>query len=220
MTFNLNPVEARIIGVLIEKQVATPDYYPLTLKALTTACNQKTNRQPVMNLDEAGVTDALDSLRKQHLVWQVASHGSRTYKYSHNLKDVTDFYKRELAVLCELLLRGPQTPGELRSRTARLYEFEERSDVERIIEGLMAHESGPFIVKLPRQPGRKEHRYAHLFSEVDLSETEDVYVTSAPMTDKAVQKELIEALEQKVTDLQADLERLREEFMAFKQQFE
>ncbi len=221
MTFNLNPVEARILGVLIEKQTATPDYYPLTLNALVTAVNQKTNRNPVMKLDEAAVTDALDSLRKQRLVWQVATHGSRTHKYRHNLKDeVADFYKRELTVLCELLLRGPQTAGELRTRTTRLFEFQDLPEVEHIIGGLMTHESGPFVVKLPRRPGRKEHRYAHLFSEVDSSETQYEFDSSPQVMDKASKNERIEALEEKVAGMQSELERLRDEFLAFKQEFE
>ena len=220
MTFNLNPIESRILGVLIEKQMATPDYYPLTLNALVTACNQKTNREPVMNLEEVGVVDALDSLRKQHLIWQVATHGSRTQKYEHNMKDVTDFYKRELAILCELLLRGPQTAGELRTRTSRLFEFQGLPEVERTIDALMTHESGPFVVKLPRQPGRKEHRYAHLFSEVDLSQIQYEPAPPAPMMGMNAEKERITALEQKVVDLQSRLDRLHEQFTAFKQQFE
>ena len=123
MEHSLNPIEIRILGVLAEKQMTTPDYYPLTLNALITGCNQKTNRNPVMDLDTETVSAALYQLRRQRLVFQVKTHGSRTLKYEHHLQSLADFSKSELAVLSMLLLRGPQTPGELRSRTARLCEF-------------------------------------------------------------------------------------------------
>ena len=221
MEFELNAVECRILGVLIEKQMATPEYYPLTLNALVNGCNQKSSREPVMNLEIEEVEQALDSLRKQHLVWQVRTHGSRVSKYEHNMKDVAEFTQRELAVLCQLLLRGPQTTGEIRNRTVRLAEFNGLPAVEHTLSKLMAHEKGPFAVKLPRQPGYKESRYAHLFTTVDLEAyaAEDAF--PEPRVRAAnVDNERIELLEKKVDQLQAQLEELTGQFMALKAQFE
>jgi len=163
MDILLNPVEARILGSLIEKQITTPDYYPLTLNALTAACNQKSNRDPVMNLDEKAVVRGLDSLREKQLSWQIKTVGSRTSKYEHNMKGMFKFSRQEIGILCVLLLRGPQTVGELRSRALRLHKFNEMSEVEAVLQGLTEREDGPFVIKLPRQTGRKEHRYDHLF---------------------------------------------------------
>ena len=140
----LDPVEVRILGVLIEKQMATPDYYPLSLNAVCTACNQRSNREPVMDLDEAAVQAAVDRLRNRRLVWQIRTHGSRIPKYRHNLEEVADFSDREMAVLCVLFLRGPQTAGELRQRTVRLAEFHALPAVEHTLQKLAGREEGPF----------------------------------------------------------------------------
>jgi hypothetical protein len=221
MKYAINAVEARILGVLIEKQLSTPEYYPLTLNALINACNQKSNRDPVMSLDEAVVVGALDSLRKQHLVWQIMTHGSRTPKYEHNMKDVAAFSEGQLAVLCELMLRGPQTIGELRTRTARLTEFYGLSDVEHTLKKLMSDESGPFVVQLSRRPGHKECRYAHLFCEVDASEDADESPANEPLTRKAdADYRRIDILEKKVDELQTALSDLRDQFLEFKRELE
>ncbi|MDZ7833530.1 MAG: YceH family protein [Desulfobacterales bacterium] len=223
MEVTLNPVESRILGALIEKQMATPDYYPLTLNALVNACNQKNNRNPVLSLDSSEVELALNSLREQRLVWQVRTHGSRAPKYEQNLNDFADFSRRQLALICELLLRGPQTPGELRTRASRLIEFQGVRAVEYTLTKLMEHEKGPFVTQLPRRPGHKENRYAHLFAEVD-EETESAAEASVAAPDVQAVSDgdnaRIEALEQQVSELSEQLRQLAEEFRAFKAEFE
>lgn len=220
-TYNLSPVEGRVLGVLIEKQMATPDYYPMTLNSLTAGCNQKTNRDPVMNLDEDAVVEALESLRSQHLVWQVKTQGSRVSKFEHNMQEVASFSTPELAILCLLLVRGAQTAGELRSRTGRLATFPGLEAVEHHLRRLQEHENGPFVVKLPRQPGHKESRYCHLLSEVSDQEPspENGTEVKAPPVggfDKAV----IERLEDRVVSLEAELKALKQEFDDFRRQFD
>lgn len=222
MKYALTPVETRILGSLIEKQLSTPEYYPLTLNALVNACNQKSNRDPVFSLDEAAVVQALDSLRRQHLVWQVATQGSRVPKYEHNLKEVAGFSDFELAVLCELLLRGPQTVGELRTRASRMAEFFGLSDVEHTLKKLIAHEAGPFAVQLPRRPGHKENRYAQLFSGTDMAEDADESPETASETrssDEDLNRRLA-VLEKIVADLQGAFADLRDQFMEFKKELE
>lgn len=227
MDIRLNAIEARILGVLIEKEMATPDYYPLTLNALVNACNQKSNREPVMDVDATDVTAGLDSLRSQRLVWQVRVQGSRAPKYEHNLKDFAEFSRREMALLCELLLRGPQTPGELRLRAGRLVEFESLPEVEHLLQKLANHEKGPLVVKLPRAPGRKEHRYMHLFGGEFDEETFEMASVAAPDVQamaggggRTSAGERVAALEQQVADLEGRVEELRKEFLEFKRQFE
>jgi hypothetical protein len=218
MQINLNPIEARVLGVLIEKQMSTPDYYPLTLNALVNACNQKTNRDPVLEMDQSSVEQALDSLRSQRLAWQVKVQGSRSLKYEHNMKSIVEFSDRELAVLCELMLRGPQTVGELRTRTTRLTDFPNLAVVEQTIQKLETHENGPFVAELPRRPGQKENRYAHLFSDIDPSD-----LSPEPLTiiqDMHPQNERLEILEKKVEDLSRELNALKEQFLTFKEEFE
>jgi uncharacterized protein YceH (UPF0502 family) len=173
MTLKLTPTTERVLGALIEKQMSTPDTYPLTLNALVNACNQKTNRDPVLGLDVETVQTAVDALRQQRLVWQVMTQGSRVPKYEVHLDDVAIFNDRQLAILCELLLRGQQTPGELRTHTARLTDFPAVAAVERALQTLSDHDNGPFVVKLPRQPGHKENRYRHLLGSEE-----------APLADK------------------------------------
>jgi uncharacterized protein len=169
MNIEFSSIEARVIGCLIEKEITTPDQYPLSLNALTNACNQKTNREPVLELTEATVQQAVDSLMKKYLVSdKSAGYGGRVTKYKHRFCNTEfgslKFSKQELGILCVLLLRGPQTPGELRSRTNRLCDFADAAQVESTIKGLMEREDGPFVARLPRVAGARESRYAHLFS--------------------------------------------------------
>ncbi|MFZ5573541.1 MAG: YceH family protein [Thermodesulfobacteriota bacterium] len=219
--FVLSAVDARVLGVLIEKQITTPDYYPLTLNGLVTACNQKTNRDPVMELDEETVLQSLDGLKAHHLVWQIKTAGSRTQKYEHNLKDVADLQVSELAVLCELLLRGPQTAGELRSRTARLTEFHGLAAVEHTLKKLMEHEKGPFAARLPRQPGHKECRYVQLLSgseEYPEDAASDPGIAAEDFS--GLERDRIADLERRVAVLSDELDRLKSQFGEFKRQFE
>src|SRR5438046_3014415 len=159
----LNEVECRVLGALVEKEAATPEYYPLSLNALVNACNQKSNRDPVMNLDEAAVREALHSLEGQSLVRSVSPADTRVTKYEHRLQEAYNFYRHEIAILCLLLLRGPQTPGELRSRSERLHTFDDLGAVQWSLQHLMKREP-PLVKPLPRQPGTKETRYGHLLS--------------------------------------------------------
>lgn len=226
MDIQLTPVEARVLGALLEKEMTTPDYYPLTLNALITACNQKTNREPVMALDETAVEEALTPLRNQRLAFQVKTHGSRTLKYKHNLEQVSDFSPRERALLCLLLLRGPQTAGELRTRSARMAEFPSLSAVEATLEKLTDSEAGPFVTQLPRGPGQKENRYAHLFGEGDPAEEVSHAWTVVPSgpdeipADAPAAKDRLAELEDRVEGLASEMAALREAFADFKRQFE
>lgn len=158
----LNTVEARVLGALIEKQLTTPDYYPLTLNALLAACNQKNNRDPVTAFDEPTVLAATESLREKKLAWQVFLAGNRVPKFRHAITDIYHVPEETVPSLCELLLRGPQTAAELRGRTERMGVLPANVDVELILQQLVTHQEGPFAVKLPREPGRREQRYAHL----------------------------------------------------------
>ncbi len=221
MDILLNPVEARILGSLIEKQITTPDYYPLTLNALTAACNQKSNRDPVMSLDEKAVLRGLDGLREKQLSWQIKTVGSRTSKYEHNLKGMFKFSRQEIGILCLLLLRGPQTLGELKSRTLRIHSFNDLTEVEAVLQGLTEKQDGTFVIKLPRQTGRKEHRYAHLFcGEPEIKEEAEFPGPEAARLKVMAENERIAELEQKVADLQADVEELKQRFLEFRKQFE
>jgi uncharacterized protein YceH (UPF0502 family) len=169
MNIEFSANESRIIGCLIEKEITTPDQYPLSLNALTNACNQKTNRDPVLELSETVVQQSVDTLMKKYMVSdKSAGYGGRVTKYKHRFCNTEfgslKFSKQELGVICVMLLRGPQTPGELRSRTNRLCEFADAEQVEATLRNLMTREDGPFIARLPRAPGSRESRYAHLFS--------------------------------------------------------
>ncbi len=168
MNIELTPLEARVIGCLIEKQITTPDQYPLSLNALVNACNQKSNRDPVLDLDEEAVQRTLDALSRKHFVVERSGFGSRVPKYQHRFCNTEygtlKLDEQELAVTCELLLRGPQTPGELRSRASRMATFSDVSDVEATLTRLAEREGGPFVTRLAREPGRRETRFAHLFS--------------------------------------------------------
>lgn len=221
MNIILTPIEARVLGSLIEKEATTPEYYPLTLNALTLACNQKSNREPVMELDEKIVVRAIESLRTKRLVTRVSVAGARVPKYRHDVPSVFEFSPPELSLLGVLLLRGPQTPGELRTRSTRLYEFKDLMEVESTLQRLIEREDGPFVVLLPREAGRREQRFAHLFcGEVKITES-----TIAPPLEKAVlevhaENERIATLEQQVYLLRNELDHLKQQFEGFKKQFE
>lgn len=208
MTIELSPHEARVIGCLIEKEITTPEQSPLSLNALTNACNQKSNRDPVLDLDEATVQQTLDQLIKKYLVSEESGYGSRVAKYRHrfcnteygNLK----FTPQELGIICELLLRGPQTPGELRSRASRLCPFKDVTEVEAALDALARREDGPFVVRLSREPGKRESRYAHLFSgEVEESEATESEVLPLHGSSKQTQ------LEQRVAQLESEVAELK-----------
>ncbi|MGH8267945.1 MAG: YceH family protein [Steroidobacteraceae bacterium] len=168
MKIELSPLEARVIGCLIEKQITTPDQYPLSLNALVNACNQKSNRNPLMAVDETTVQSTLDQLARKHFVIEKSGFGSRVPKFQHRFCNTEfgalKFTPQELAIICELLVRGPQTPGELRTRASRMARFSEVGEVEAALESMRTREDGPFVVRLPREPGRRDSCYAHLFS--------------------------------------------------------
>ena len=167
MRIELSPLEARVLGSLIEKEVTTPEQYPLSLSALTHACNQKSSRDPVLRLTESEVQETVDGLLKKHLVSDRGGFGSRVTKYQHRFCNAgfgsLEFSTQELGILCVLMLRGPQTPGELRSRTNRLCDFSDVNETERVLNRLMEREDGPFVARLPREPGKRESRFVHLF---------------------------------------------------------
>ena len=202
-----------MIGCLIEKEITTPDQYPLSLNALTNACNQKTNREPVLDLSEAEVQSAVDSLMKKYMVSdKSAGYGGRVTKYKHRFCNTEfgslKFSPQELGIICVLLLRGPQTPGELRSRTNRLCEFPDAEAVEAALEGLMTREDGPFIARLPRAPGSRESRYAHLFSGVIESVPEPKQPEEPPPPAASVSLRLAQ-LEEEVARLRTELDALK-----------
>ncbi len=214
----LNEIECRVLGSLVEKEITTPEYYPLSLNALVNACNQKSNREPVMNLDEAAVRQALHSLDGQSLVRSVSAADSRVTKYEHRLQEAFNFYRHEIAILSVLLLRGPQTPGELRTRTERLHHFEDLSAVQSSLQHLMKREP-PLVKVLPRQPGTKEARYAHLLAgDVESFEAKPEVATDA--TTLSMGAERIAHLEEEVASLNKDIAELRQQFAAFRKQFE
>jgi len=211
---NLTLEETRVIGVLIEKQITTPDQYPLSLNALTTGCNQKSNRDPVLNLDDASVQDVVDELVKKHLVTESSGFGSRVSKYQHRFCN-TEFSKlqfdeQELGVLCVLFLRGPQTPGELRTRTNRLCKFSDVQAVEACLQRLSEGES-PYVMRLQREAGKRESRFAHLFSgEVDISTIAST--SAAPAAESVVEtdNDRLTALELQVAEMQQEIEQLKQ----------
>ena len=210
MNIELNAIEARVIGSLIEKSLTTPEQYPLSLNALVNACNQKSSREPVMQLDEVTVQNTVDGLTSRYLIRQKSGHGGRVAKYHHRLynDEIGDFRfnDEEMALDCLLLLRGPQTPGELRTRAARLCAFEDVAQVEAALQRLQGYEQGPFVVRLPREPGRREARYAHLFSgEVEVPQVAQTPVAAA---DADAGQDKLQGLERRVAALEEALERL------------
>jgi uncharacterized protein YceH (UPF0502 family) len=214
MKIELSALEARVIGCLIEKQITTPDQYPLSLNALTNACNQKSNRDPLLALTEAEVQSVLDHLVRRHFVLEKSGFGSRVPKYQHCFcntdHSALQFSAQELAIVCELLVRGAQTPGELRTRAARLASFQDGSEVDTALEALAHREVQPIVVRLPREPGRRDSRYAHLLSgPIALSEVSPAESTADLPSKPAPSHERLAALESAVSELRAEIERLR-----------
>ena len=216
MSGKLTEIEARIVGALVEKQLTTPEYYPLTLNALIAACNQKTNREPVVSYDERLVSNSLEDLRDKNIVYVFYGSTSRVPKYKHMMPQVFDLEPSETAVLCVLMLRGPQTIGEIRERTGRLYDFRDLNDVNETLEAL-AKRDEPLIVKLERAPGQKDARYAHLLSGEVTSYTPPE--RSAPRGG-AASDERVEKLEQELESVKNELSAFKQEFADFKKQFE
>ena len=205
----LTDIEARVLGALVEKQVTTPEYYPLTLNALTLACNQKNNRHPVSAYNENEVAQAVETLREKNLVYVFYGSTSRVPKFKHVMPEVLHLTPAETALMCVLLLRGPQTPGELRGNAARLHAFAGLDEIEETLGGLITHEPEPLVTRLPRQSGQKEVRFAHLLSgEIRVEELPQ----AAPISPR-------QTLEQKVDALVAEVEKLRVELEEFKKQF-
>ena len=217
-TLNLNQTEVRVLGSLIEKDITTPDYYPLSLNALVNACNQKNNRDPIMTLDENSVRNALGSLQEKRLAGPAGGADSRVTKYEHRLQEVFNFDRREIALICVLLLRGPQTPGELRGRSERMYRFETLDDVQSTIQRLSDRQ--PLLVRvLPRQPGTKESRYVHLFVE-DTWPTEAYPPHLAPEPRAASDSSRLAALESEVSSLKKEIVELKQQLSDFRNQFQ
>lgn len=210
----LTETEARIVGALVEKQLTTPEYYPLTLNALVAACNQKTNREPVVSYDEQTVSRTLDNLRDKNLVYVFYGSTSRVPKYKHIFGDYFELEASEIAVLCVLMLRGAQTLGELHQRTHRLYEFSGLGEINETLERLMKRDE-PLVTKLERQAGQKEARYAHLLSGEVTSYTPPERVSRNTANDERIEK-----FEQELEDLRSELSTLRQEFEEFRKQFE
>lgn len=206
----LTPEEARVIACLIEKEATTPDQYPLSLNALVMACNQKSNREPVMSLSETEVQEIVDGLTKKHLLSEKSGFGSRVAKYQHRFFNSEfggpHFSKQEMAVVCVMLLRGPQTPGELRTRTNRLCPFADVHEVEAVLGQLAVRDDGPYVVKLPREAGKREARYAHLFcGEVEMAQS------VAPVVARSGDDERLAQLEQMVLELVDELSQLKQQ---------
>ncbi|MDQ1524752.1 MAG: uncharacterized protein QOE47_2676 [Pyrinomonadaceae bacterium] len=213
----LSPEEVRVVGALIEKQVTTPEYYPLTLNALRQACNQLSNREPVVSFDERTVVWALESLRDRKLVRAVTTADGRVPKYRHVLDEALGLKSPEMAVMCVLMLRGAQTVGEIRTRTERLYPFSALSFVETTLEDLMTREGAPLVMKLPRQSGQKESRYAHLLGgEVQVAEDAEAEQPREARGEGG----RVARLEEELRAVRAELAELREQFGEFKKQFE
>jgi uncharacterized protein YceH (UPF0502 family) len=218
MDILLSDVETRVLGSLVEKELTTPEYYPLSLNALVNACNQKSNRDPAMSLDEEAVRESLRTLDKKGLAGPADNMVSRVSKYEHRLQEAYNFTRHEIALLAELLLRGPQTPGELRSRADRMHKFDDLGVVQSTLQRLMKREP-PLVKVLPRQPGTKEARYAHLLSgDVDVPQPDSA--AGVAVTSSAGSGERIARLEAQVETLQLEIANLKQQFAAFRKQFE
>ena len=219
---NLNKTEVRVVGALVEKSLATPEYYPLTLKALTAACNQKSNRDPVMQLDEKDVVRSLDSLREMKLAWMVHQAGARAPKYEHRVDEVFGLDELSLAVMCELMVRGPQTLGELRSHAGRFGGIRDRQEVEDIVDELENRDGGALVARLPRQPGRKESRYCHLLAGEPEAVTHEEPVAATEPARQQVEAEnrRVTELADELAALRQEIDDLRREFDSFRRQFE
>jgi uncharacterized protein len=221
MDILLNEVEARVLGSLIEKDLTTPEYYPLSLNALLHACNQKSNRDPFMNLDEDAVRQAMRSLEKKELAGPADNMESRVTKYEHRLQEAYNFTRHEIAILCELLLRGPQTPGELRNRADRMHKFEDLGIVQSTLQRLMKREP-PLAKVLPKQPGTKEARYAHLLcgDVAGWEPPESIAAGIGSATGGTGASERMTRLEEEVAGLREQVADLQQQLAAFRKQFE
>lgn len=217
----LNEVEVRVLGSLVEKQVTTPEYYPLTLNALMLACNQKNNRHPVTSFDEPTVAQAVTTLREKNLVYIFHGSTSRVPKYKHVMPEIFHLTEPELAIMCVLMLRGAQTIGELRERASRLYSFAGFEEAEETLNLLMSKEPDVLVLRLPRQPGQKEARFAHLLAgKVDVDQTTETEAAKdAPIT-RHSDGERISQLEQQVGTLNEEVKSLKQQFEEFRKQFE
>jgi uncharacterized protein len=211
MLWNLSEPEARVLGSMIEKELATPDYYPLSLNALVNACNQKSNREPVVSYDDSTVLAALDLLRDKRLATVITGGDNRVPKHGHRAYETLDLGRRELALLCVLLLRGPQTIGELKERTGRMYEFDDLESVESALDRLASLDTGALTVRLDRQPGMREARWAHLLSGEPPAQPVSAAAAPAPPA--------THPLTERVERLEAELAALRAEFEAFRREF-
>ena len=219
MLQTLNEIEARVVGALVEKQLTTPEYYPLTLNALVNACNQKNNREPVMLLDETTVTRALEDLRDRNIVYVFYGSTSRVPKYKHMLPSVYELEPAEVALVAVLMLRGPQTVGELKERTARMHTFNDLADTQSWLDKLATRDE-PIVVRLERLAGQKDPRYAHLLSgEIDLESIAAAHTASHPAR-AAFDPGHIETLESEVARLSTEIEELKATFAEFKHQFD
>ena len=216
--YRLTENEVRVLGSLVEKDITTPEYYPLSLNALMNACNQKSNRDPVMQLDEDAVRDALEGLQQQRMAGPARGADSRVTKYEQRLQEVFNFTRAETAVLCVLLLRGPQTPGELRGRTERLHHFETLDDVQSALQKLMQRDPALAVV-LPRQPGTKESRYAHLLGG-DVVVPETPLHVSGQVERNSGEAERIARLEEEVAELRREVSGVKDQLERFRKQFE
>ena len=214
----LHALEVRVLGSLMEKEITTPDYYPLSLNALLHACNQKSNRDPWMNLDEDAVREALRTLNEKGLAGVTSTAESRVAKFEHRLGEAFNFGRPEFAVLCALFLRGPQTPGELRGRAERMYRFDDLGQVQSALQRLMNREP-PLVKMLPRQPGTKEARYAHLLSG-DVETWQPEAASDAALTAGSADSERIARLEDQVANLQQEIADLKQQLADFRKQFE
>src|SRR5450755_1269496 len=218
MDWQLDATEARVLGALLEKEITTPDYYPLSLNSLVNACNQKSNRDPVLTLDEDSVRDALRALHDNSLARSISAADSRVTKYEHRLQEAFNFDRREAALFCQLLLRGPQTPGELRTRAERMHPFDDLSEAQSALQRLMNREP-PLVKVLARQPGTKESRYIHLLS----GDAKAVRATAGREVPAAVEREKMDEfsrLSSEIAELRRDMADLKEQFAAFRKQFE
>jgi uncharacterized protein YceH (UPF0502 family) len=217
----LTDVELRVLGSLIEKQITTPEYYPLTLNALTLACNQKNNRNPVTAYNEATVAEAIETLRAKNLAYVFYGSSSRVPKYKHVMPEIFHLSHPELSLMCLLMLRGPQTVGELHGRAGRMFDFKGLEEVEETINSLISKEPDSLVVRLPRQPGQKEARFAHLLAgDIDLEAIADSQQTREVSGGRTSASERIAHLEEEVERLSDEMRSLQSQFEEFKKQFE
>jgi len=222
MQVTLTAIEARVLGSLIEKEITTPEYYPLSLNALTNACNQKSNREPVLHLEEHEVRRALNHLESQSLVRSVSASDSRVTKFEHRMQDAFNFYRPEIAVICELLLRGPQTPGDLRTRASRMHAFLDLESVHSALQRLAKREP-PLVVLLARQPGTKEARYAHLLGDSPPTSPDPnprALPRDSQLPPESRTGDRVDSLAEEIARLRDQIEDLQSQFTAFRKQFD